>query len=138
MRHAGVWGWALISGDPVHVGPHGPPSRGTSPGGQVESFATDASAVAPGDYERHRRARGQRRRHPCGRADAVCDLRRGRGRHGLKEGSSKRLVEGTVRPGLSGVAEPDDLAAMVIFLAGFTASQFTGHAASISGGISAA
>jgi NAD(P)-dependent dehydrogenase (short-subunit alcohol dehydrogenase family) len=56
----------------------------------------------------------------------------------LKDGFSAKLFERVATMAHLGVAEPDDLAALVVFLGGPGASRLTGQAISVNGGISAA
>ncbi|KQY50869.1 MULTISPECIES: SDR family NAD(P)-dependent oxidoreductase [unclassified Nocardioides] len=56
----------------------------------------------------------------------------------LSDGFSKKLFEKAAEQAHLGVAEPEDLAAMVVFLAGPGAARVTGQAISVNGGISAA
>lgn len=56
----------------------------------------------------------------------------------LRDGFSKKLFEKAAEQAHLGVAEPEDLAAMVTFLAGPGAARLTGQAISVNGGISAA
>jgi NAD(P)-dependent dehydrogenase (short-subunit alcohol dehydrogenase family) len=56
----------------------------------------------------------------------------------LKEGFSAKLFEKAASMASLGVAEPDDLAALIVFLASPAARRLTGQAISVNGGISAA
>jgi 2-hydroxycyclohexanecarboxyl-CoA dehydrogenase len=56
----------------------------------------------------------------------------------LRDGFSKNLFEKAASLAHLGVAEPDDLAALVVFLGGPGAARLTGQAISVNGGISAA
>lgn len=56
----------------------------------------------------------------------------------LSDGFSKKLFEKAAEQAHLGVAEPHDLAAMVVFLASPAAARLTGQAISVNGGISAA
>jgi len=58
--------------------------------------------------------------------------------HVLREGFSKRLFEKASEQAHLGVAIPEDLASLVVFLAGPKAAKLTGQAISVNGGISAA
>jgi NAD(P)-dependent dehydrogenase (short-subunit alcohol dehydrogenase family) len=55
----------------------------------------------------------------------------------LKDGFSKKLFERAAAQAHLGVAEPEDLAALIVFLGGPQASKLTGQAISVNGGISA-
>lgn len=55
----------------------------------------------------------------------------------LRDGFSKKLFEKAAEQAHLGVAEPEDLAAMIVFLCGPTAARITGQAISVNGGISA-
>lgn len=56
----------------------------------------------------------------------------------LKEGFSARLFTKAASLAHLGVAEPDDLAGLIVFLASPAAARLTGQAISVNGGISAA
>jgi NAD(P)-dependent dehydrogenase (short-subunit alcohol dehydrogenase family) len=56
----------------------------------------------------------------------------------LAEGFSKKLFTKASTMAHLGVAEPDDLAGLIVFLARPEASRLTGQAISVNGGISAA
>jgi NAD(P)-dependent dehydrogenase (short-subunit alcohol dehydrogenase family) len=56
----------------------------------------------------------------------------------LADGFSKKLFDSAAKQAHLGVAEPDDLAALIVFLGGPHASKLTGQAISVNGGISAA
>jgi NAD(P)-dependent dehydrogenase (short-subunit alcohol dehydrogenase family) len=56
----------------------------------------------------------------------------------LREGFSKKLFEKAAEQASLGVAFPEDLAALVVFLAGPGAAKLTGQAISVNGGVSAA
>jgi 2-hydroxycyclohexanecarboxyl-CoA dehydrogenase len=56
----------------------------------------------------------------------------------LRDGFSRNLFEKAASLAHLGVAEPDDLAALVVFLGGPGAARLTGQAISVNGGISAA
>jgi 2-hydroxycyclohexanecarboxyl-CoA dehydrogenase len=56
----------------------------------------------------------------------------------LEDGFSKGLFEKAAKMALLGVAEPEDLASLVVFLGGPGAARLTGQAISVNGGISAA
>ncbi|HEY0620046.1 MAG TPA: SDR family oxidoreductase [Kribbella sp.] len=56
----------------------------------------------------------------------------------LRDGFSKRLFEKAAELAQLGVAEPDDLASLIVFLGGPGAARLTGQAISVNGGISAA
>jgi 2-hydroxycyclohexanecarboxyl-CoA dehydrogenase len=56
----------------------------------------------------------------------------------LSDGFSKKLFESAQRQAHLGVAEPADLAALIVFLGGPAAAKLTGQAISVNGGISAA
>jgi 2-hydroxycyclohexanecarboxyl-CoA dehydrogenase len=56
----------------------------------------------------------------------------------LRDGFSKSLFEKAASLAHLGVAEPDDLASLVVFLGGPGAARLTGQAISVNGGISAA
>ncbi|MEW1822193.1 SDR family oxidoreductase [Arthrobacter sp. NPDC080031] len=56
----------------------------------------------------------------------------------LSDGFSKKLFENAAKQAHLGVAEPEDLAALIVFLGGPGASRLTGQAISVNGGISAA
>jgi 2-hydroxycyclohexanecarboxyl-CoA dehydrogenase len=56
----------------------------------------------------------------------------------LRDGFSAKLFEKAASMAHLGVAEPDDLAALVVFLGGPGAARLTGQAISVNGGISAA
>lgn len=56
----------------------------------------------------------------------------------LSEGFSKNLFEKAAQSAKLGVAEPSDLAELVVFLAGPESAKLTGQAISVNGGISAA
>jgi 2-hydroxycyclohexanecarboxyl-CoA dehydrogenase len=56
----------------------------------------------------------------------------------LSDGFSKKLFESATRAAHLGVAEVDDLAALIVFLGGPGAARLTGQAISVNGGISAA
>ncbi len=56
----------------------------------------------------------------------------------LRDGFSKNLFEKAAAQAHLGVAEPDDLASLVVFLGGPGAARLTGQAISVNGGISAA
>ena len=56
----------------------------------------------------------------------------------LRDGFSKNLFEKAASLAHLGVAEPDDLAALVVFLGGPGAARLTGQAISVNGGISVA
>ena len=55
----------------------------------------------------------------------------------LSDGFSKSLFEKAARMAHLGVAEPDDLAELVVFLGGPASARLTGQAISVNGGISA-
>lgn len=55
----------------------------------------------------------------------------------LREGFSKKLFEKAASQAHLGVAEPDDLASLVVFLGGPGSARLTGQAISVNGGISA-
>ncbi len=56
----------------------------------------------------------------------------------LEDGFSKALFEKATTLAHLGVAEPDDLASLIVFLGGPLAAKLTGQAISVNGGISAA
>lgn len=56
----------------------------------------------------------------------------------LSDGFSKKLFEKAAQSAQLGVAEPEDLAELVVFLAGPGSAKLTGQAISVNGGISAA
>jgi NAD(P)-dependent dehydrogenase (short-subunit alcohol dehydrogenase family) len=56
----------------------------------------------------------------------------------LRDGFSKKLFEKAAAQAHLGVAEPDDLASLIVFLGGPGAAKLTGQAISVNGGISAA
>jgi NAD(P)-dependent dehydrogenase (short-subunit alcohol dehydrogenase family) len=56
----------------------------------------------------------------------------------LADGFSKKLFESATKQAHLGVADPDDLAALIVFLGGPAAARLTGQAISVNGGISAA
>jgi 2-hydroxycyclohexanecarboxyl-CoA dehydrogenase len=56
----------------------------------------------------------------------------------LRDGFSKGLFEKAAQLAHLGVAEPDDLASLIVFLGGPGAARLTGQAISVNGGISAA
>src|SRR5699024_5961732 len=56
----------------------------------------------------------------------------------LSDGFSKKLFEKAAQSAQLGVAEPEDLAELVMFLAGPGSAKLTGQAISVNGGISAA
>jgi NAD(P)-dependent dehydrogenase (short-subunit alcohol dehydrogenase family) len=56
----------------------------------------------------------------------------------LSDGFSKKLFESAVKQAHLGVAEPEDLAALIVFLGGPSSARLTGQAISVNGGISAA
>lgn len=56
----------------------------------------------------------------------------------LADGFSKKLFTKAAENAHLGVAEPEDLAALILFLAGPAAAKITGQAISVNGGISAA
>jgi 2-hydroxycyclohexanecarboxyl-CoA dehydrogenase len=56
----------------------------------------------------------------------------------LRDGFSKKLFEKAASLAQLGVAEPDDLASLVVFLGGPGSARLTGQAISVNGGISAA
>lgn len=56
----------------------------------------------------------------------------------LRDGFSKKLFDKAATQAHLGVAEPEDLAAMAVFLGGPAAAKLTGQAISVNGGISAA
>ena len=56
----------------------------------------------------------------------------------LADGFSKKIFEKAARLAHLGVAEPEDLAALVVFLGGPGAARLTGQAISVTGGIAAA
>jgi NAD(P)-dependent dehydrogenase (short-subunit alcohol dehydrogenase family) len=56
----------------------------------------------------------------------------------LADGFSKKLFESAARQAHLGVAVPDDLAALIVFLGGPWSARLTGQAISVNGGISAA
>lgn len=56
----------------------------------------------------------------------------------LAEGFSARLFEKAAQAAHLGVAEPEDLAALAVFLGGPASAKLTGQAISVNGGISAA
>jgi len=56
----------------------------------------------------------------------------------LRDGFSKNLFEKAASLAQLGVAEPDDLASLVVFLGGPGSARLTGQAISVNGGISAA
>lgn len=58
--------------------------------------------------------------------------------HVLRDGFSQRLFEKAASLAHLGVAEPDDLASLVVFLGGPDSARLTGQAISVNGGISAA
>lgn len=58
--------------------------------------------------------------------------------HVLRDGFSKNLFEKAASLAHLGVAEPDDLASLVVFLGGPGSARLTGQAISVNGGISAA
>ncbi|GAA3522436.1 3-oxoacyl-[acyl-carrier-protein] reductase [Amycolatopsis ultiminotia] len=55
----------------------------------------------------------------------------------LRDGFSKALFEKAAAQAHLGVAEPDDLASLIVFLGGPGAAKLTGQAISVNGGISA-
>jgi NAD(P)-dependent dehydrogenase (short-subunit alcohol dehydrogenase family) len=56
----------------------------------------------------------------------------------LQDGFSKRLFEKAATQAHLGVAEPEDLAGLVVFLGSPASARLTGQAISVNGGISAA
>ena len=56
----------------------------------------------------------------------------------MKEGFSQKLFSKAAAMASLGVAEPDDLAGLIVFLASPAAARLTGQAISVNGGISAA
>ena len=56
----------------------------------------------------------------------------------LKDGFSKKLFESATALAHLGVAEPEDLAALIVFLGSPESARLTGQAISVNGGISAA
>jgi 2-hydroxycyclohexanecarboxyl-CoA dehydrogenase len=54
----------------------------------------------------------------------------------LSEGFGKKLFESAIKAAALGVVEPDELARLVVFLAGPDAAKITGQAISMNGGIS--
>jgi len=56
----------------------------------------------------------------------------------LRDGFSKKLFEKAASQAHLGVAEPEDLAAMAVFLGGPAAARVTGQAISVNGGVSIA
>jgi NAD(P)-dependent dehydrogenase (short-subunit alcohol dehydrogenase family) len=56
----------------------------------------------------------------------------------LRDGFSRKLFEKAASLAHLGVAEPDDLAALIVFLGGPASARLTGQAISVNGGISAA
>jgi len=56
----------------------------------------------------------------------------------LEDGFSKGLFEKAAAMAHLGVAEPEDLASLIVFLGGPGAARLTGQAISVNGGISAA
>jgi NAD(P)-dependent dehydrogenase (short-subunit alcohol dehydrogenase family) len=56
----------------------------------------------------------------------------------LADGFSRRLFEKAASIAHLGVAEPDDLAELIVFLGGPGSAKLTGQAISVNGGISAA
>lgn len=56
----------------------------------------------------------------------------------LKDGFSKALFEKAATLAHLGIAEPEDIASLIVFLGGPGASRLTGQAISVNGGISAA
>jgi 2-hydroxycyclohexanecarboxyl-CoA dehydrogenase len=56
----------------------------------------------------------------------------------LADGFSKKLFESAAKQAHLGVAEPEDLAALIVFLGGPGSARLTGQAISVNGGISAA
>jgi NAD(P)-dependent dehydrogenase (short-subunit alcohol dehydrogenase family) len=56
----------------------------------------------------------------------------------LREGFSKKLFEKAAEQAHLGVATPDDLAGLIVYLAGPASAKLTGQAISVNGGISAA
>lgn len=56
----------------------------------------------------------------------------------LRDGFSKKLFDKAAAQAHLGVAEPDDLASLIVFLGGPGAARLTGQAISVNGGISAA
>ncbi|MGW0035124.1 SDR family NAD(P)-dependent oxidoreductase [Gordonia sp. NPDC003376] len=57
--------------------------------------------------------------------------------HVLSDGFSRSLFEKAATQAHLGVAEPDDLASLIVFLAGPGAARLTGQSISVNGGISA-
>ena len=57
--------------------------------------------------------------------------------HVLRDGFSKKLFEKATAQAYLGVAEPDDLAALIVFLGGPASAKLTGQVISVNGGISA-
>jgi NAD(P)-dependent dehydrogenase (short-subunit alcohol dehydrogenase family) len=55
----------------------------------------------------------------------------------LRDGFSRKLFEKAAEQAHLGVAEPDDLASLIVFLGGPGAARLTGQAISVNGGISA-
>jgi 2-hydroxycyclohexanecarboxyl-CoA dehydrogenase len=55
----------------------------------------------------------------------------------LRDGFSRKLFEKAAAQAHLGVAEPDDLASLIVFLGGPGAARLTGQAISVNGGISA-
>jgi 2-hydroxycyclohexanecarboxyl-CoA dehydrogenase len=59
------------------------------------------------------------------------------GERALRDGFSRRLFEKATAQAHLGVAEPEDLASLIVFLGGPGAARLTGQAISVNGGISA-
>jgi 2-hydroxycyclohexanecarboxyl-CoA dehydrogenase len=55
----------------------------------------------------------------------------------LRDGFSRKLFEKAAAQAHLGVAEPEDLASLIVFLGGPGAARLTGQAISVNGGISA-
>jgi 2-hydroxycyclohexanecarboxyl-CoA dehydrogenase len=81
---------------------------------------------------------GQARRHPGQRRDPSLINNTLTAQLVMTDGFSKRLFEKAVAQAHLGVAEPDDLAQLIVFLRGAGSAKLTGQAISVNGGISTA
>ncbi len=80
----------------------------------------------------------QARRCPRQCADALAGRRHRDAERILAEGFSQKLFQKAAKLASLGVARPEDLAAIAVFLAGPGGAKITGQAISVNGGISAA